>query len=118
IVVTDKTLKEKLSQRPYSGFVRDSAFAIVGCGYVGNEDGRQWSTVETSIALQNMVIAAWALGVGTCWIGDFQQREVKELMSIPDDWTVVALVSFGYPAAKPGKRRKKPLAEIVGENKF
>lgn len=118
IVVTDKTLKEKLSQRPYSGFVRDSAFAIVGCGYVGNEDGRQWSTVETSIALQNMVIAAWALGVGSCWIGDFQQREVKELLKIPDEWRVVALISFGYPAVKPGKRRKKPLTEIVGENKF
>jgi nitroreductase len=118
IVLTNQAVKEKLSQRPYSSFIRDSAFTIVGCGYVGNEDGRQWSTVETSIALQNMVLTAWALGIGSCWIGDFQQREVKELLSIPEDWKVVALVSFGYPAAKPGTRWKKPLSEIVGENKF
>lgn len=118
IVVTDRALKEKLSRRPYSSFIKDSAFTIAGCGYVGSEDGRQWSTVETAIALQNMVITAWALGIGSCWIGDFQQREVKELLHIPVDWKVVALISFGYPATKPGEKWKKPLAEIVGENKF
>jgi nitroreductase len=65
-----------------------------------------------------MVIAAWAMGVGSCWIGDFKEDKVKQLLSIPDKWKVVALVSFGYPAEKPKAKRKKPLEKIVGFNKF
>jgi len=118
IVVTDDELKEKLSQGRWNKFIKDSAFTIIGCGYVGSPYGRKWSTIDTTIALQNMVIAAWALGVGSCWIGDFKEEDVKRLFEIPDDWKVVALVSFGYPAEKVGSRWKKPLTEIVSYNKF
>jgi nitroreductase len=65
-----------------------------------------------------MVIAAWALGVGSCWIGDFNQEKVKKLLSIPESWNVVAHVTFGYPAEKPRRRRKKPVEEIVSFNSF
>jgi len=65
-----------------------------------------------------MVIAAWALGIGSCWIGDFKEEEVKKLLTIPDDWKVVALTSFGYPAIPSGAKEKKPLTEIVSYNKF
>ncbi len=118
IVVTDPKVKEKLSQRIWSTFIKDSAFTVVGCGYVGDEYGRKWSTVDTAIALQNMVIAAWSLGVGSCWVGAFQEEEVKRLLGIPDEWKVVAMVAFGYPAEKPGTKTKKPLNEIVSYNKF
>ncbi len=65
-----------------------------------------------------MVIAAWALGIGSCWIGDFSEGEVKELLGIPNGWKVVALVTFGYPAEKPDARWKKSLQEIVSYNRF
>jgi nitroreductase len=74
--------------------------------------------VSTTIALQNMVVAAWAMGVGSCWIGDFNEEKVKRLLSISESWKIVALVSFGYPAEKPQPRKKKPVEEIVGFNKF
>jgi len=64
------------------------------------------------------IIAAWAMGVGTCWIGDFKEDQVKQLLNIPDKWKVVALVSFGYPAEKPKAKRRKPLEKIVGFNTF
>lgn len=118
IVLTDYDSKEKLSHGRWNTFVKDSAFTVVGCSYIGDEYGRKWSTVDTSIALQNMVIAAWAQGIGSCWIGDFQEAEVKSLLNIPEDWKVIALVTFGYPAEKPGSRQKKPIDEIVSYNKF
>ncbi len=118
IVLTDYEIKEKLSHGRWNTFVKDSAFAVVGCGYVGDSYGQRWSTVDTTIALQNMVIAAWALGIGSCWIGDFIEEEVKNLLAIPDDWKVIALVSFGYPAEQPRSRWKKPLKEIVDYNRF
>ena len=118
IVLTDDAIKEQLSHGRWNTFIKDSAFTIVGCGYIGNDYGRKWSIVDTTIALQNMVIAAWALGIGSCWIGDFKEEDVKELLSIPEDQRVVALISFGYPAEQPGSKQKKPLTEIVGYNGF
>ncbi|MCW4052913.1 MAG: nitroreductase family protein [Candidatus Bathyarchaeota archaeon] len=118
IVLTDSNIKEKMSRGRYNSFVKDSAFTIVGCGYVGDADGRRWSTIDTTIALQNMVIAAWVQGVGSCWIGDFQEDEAKKLLGIPEDWKMVALVSFGYPTDQPRERQKKPVEEIIGYNEF
>lgn len=118
IVLKDSSIREKMSRGRYNSFVKDSAFTIVGCGYVGDVDGRRWSTIDTTIALQNMVIAAWVQGVGSCWIGDFQEEEAKKLLGIPEDWKIVALVSFGYPTDQPRERQKKPLEEIIGYNKF
>lgn len=117
IVLSDYDIKEKLSHGKWNTFVKDSAVTIVGCGYIGDEYGRKWSTVDISIALQNMVIAAWGLGIGSCWIGDFKEAEVKRLLNIPEDRKVIALVTFGYPAEKPS-RQKKPIDEIVSYNKF
>jgi nitroreductase len=118
IVLTDDNIKEKMSRGRYNSFVKNSAFTVVGCGYIGSVDGRQWSTIDTTIALQNMVIAAWVQGVGSCWIGDFQETEAKKALGIPEDWKIVALVSFGYPASQPNTKQKKPLNEIVSYNKF
>jgi len=118
IVLTDDGIREKLSHGRWNTFVKDSAFTIVGCAYVGDAEGRRWSTVDTTIALENMVIAACALGVGSCWVGDFQEEMVKRLLNIPEDWSVISLVTFGYPAEKPTSRSKKPLDEIVNYNKF
>lgn len=118
IVLTDYEIKEKLSHGRWNRFVKDSPVTIVGCAYVGDFYTRKWSTVDTTIALQNMVIAAWVIGVGSCWIGDFRENEVKNLLDIPDNWKVVALVTFGYPAEKPEGEWKKPLEEIVSYNKF
>lgn len=114
IVITESEMKEKLSRGRWNSFIKDSAFTVVGCGYADNE----WSTVDVTIALQNMVIAAEAQGVGSCWIGDFEEKEVKELLGIPDNLKVIALVSFGYPAEKPSMADKKSLKQIVHYNKF
>ena len=65
-----------------------------------------------------MVVAAWAVGVGSCWIGDFKEEKVKELLNIPAKWKVVALVTFGYPAEEPKQRKKKSTEELFSYNKF
>ena len=117
IVLTDYEIKKKLSKGFFNKHIKDSAATVVGCAHTGFLDKR-WSTIGTSIALQNMVIAAWAMGVGSCWIGDFKEDKVKQLLNIPDKWKVVALVSFGYPAEKPKPKRKKPIEKIVSFNNF
>ena len=120
IVLTDYEIKKELSKGLFNRHIKGSAITVVGCAYTGlwHIGTRKWSIVGTSIALQNMVIASWAMGVGSCWIGDFNEEKVKQLLKIPDEWKVVALVSFGYPAEKPKPKRRKPIEKIVGFNKF
>ncbi|MDQ1279786.1 MAG: hypothetical protein QG670_1048 [Thermoproteota archaeon] len=118
IVVTDQRLKQELSQGKWNTFIKDSAFTIVGCAYMGSEYAQRWSTVDVSIALENMVLTAAAQGVGSCWVGDFKEEEVKRLFGIPEDHKVVCLVAFGYPTEIPSPHGKKDLREIIGYNKF
>jgi nitroreductase len=117
IVLTDFEIKKELSKGLFNRFIKDAPVTIVGCAHKNLIAGK-WSVVSTTIALQNMVVAAWAMGVGSCWIGDFNEEKVKRLLSISENWKIVALVSFGYPAEKPQPRKKKPVEEIVGFNKF
>jgi len=118
IVLTDPKIKEKLSKGRWNSFIRDSAFTVVGCANAGNAYSRKWSTIDTTIALQNMVIAAWSLGIGSCWVGDFEEAEVKRILDVPEDWRIVSLISFGYPDETPSNPPRKPLKEIASYNRF
>ena len=118
VLLTDLKIKEQLSHREWSGFVRESAFTIVGCAYQGNEYSRKWSVIDTTIALENMVVAAWGLGIGSCWVGDFDEAYVRRLLGVPNDWKIIALISFGYPDEAPHASPRKPLSEIVSYNGF
>ena len=117
IVVTDYETKKNLSKWLFTKHVKDSPVLIVGCAKTGFLD-RKWSIIGTSIALQSMVIAAWAMGIGSCWIGGFKEDKVKQLLKIPEKWKIVALVTFGYPAETPHVKRKKPIEKVVSFNKF
>jgi len=118
IVLTDPKIKEKLSKRKWSGFIKDSAFTLVGCAYRGDAFSRKWSTIDTAIALENMVIASWSLGVASCWVGDFEEAEVKRMLHVPRDWRIISLISFGYPDETPSRTPRKTLREIASNNRF
>lgn len=99
VVVTDPQKRNKLAEGgTYAKFLSGAPVAIVGCGDA--EKSPKWHVVDTSIAMQNMVLAATAEGLGTCWIGSFNEEEVKKLLSIPENFRVVALLSVGYPREK------------------
>jgi len=99
-------------------FVKSAPVAIVGCADIKSLLTGKWAVVDTAIAMQTMVIAAWSLGIGSCWIGACDEGKVKELLKIPDKWKVVGLVTFGYPAEQPKPKKKKPFEEIFGINRF
>jgi len=118
IMVTNSEIKEKLSKGRWNSFIKDSAFTIVGCAYEGNAFARRWSTIDTTIALQNMVIAASSLGVGSCWVGDFEEAEVRRMLHVPRRWRIISLISFGYPDERPRVPPRRSLKKIVSHNRF
>lgn len=74
--------------------------------------------LDAGIAGQQLVLAAQALGLGTCWIGWFDERRIQRLLDLPKSFTIVALLGCGYPAEKPIARSRKPLAEIYSLERF
>jgi nitroreductase len=70
---------------------------------------------NTFIAIENMLIMASGLGLGTCWIGGFTEyKKINELFGLPEAMVPVAVVTVGYPAGElPKPRSRRPLEEIV-----
>ena len=80
-------------------------------GYMGDMS----FIMDVSIAFTHLVLAARAEGLGTCWIGDFDNGAVKRLLGIGDGEDVVAVTPLGYPAGRGFTReaRRKALEEVV-----
>lgn len=74
--------------------------------------------VDIGLALEHLILAATERGLGTCWIGAFKEKLVKDLLDIPEDVRVVAVTPLGYPASEGRVRGRKPLSEVVCYDKY
>jgi len=74
--------------------------------------------VDCAMAVQNMLLAAYALGLGSCPIKSFSQTAVKEILEIPDHLEPELLIAIGYPTKNPSPPPKRPLSEIAHLNKY
>jgi len=119
IVVKDEEKRRAITER---GWTAEAPVMIVGCarpGLSGGNAGQQYYMLDMGIAMEHMVLAATEQGLGTCWIGgQFDEATVKEVLGIPDDVRVVALLPVGYPAEAPDAKDRKPIDEIVGHEKW
>ena len=69
--------------------------------------------VDASIALEHIALAARALGLGTCWVGAFDQAMVREALHIPSSVQVVQLMALGYPTDWPKPKERKDMERVV-----
>ena len=124
IIVKDKALKEKLAQASAGQFfMAEAPIIIVGCGFPDNCYARMgrymksWS-VDVTIALDHLMLQAQEEGLGTCWIGSFEEEEVKAVLNIPENVKVLALTPLGYPEEIPRFRGRKSLDEIISYDRY
>ena len=68
---------------------------------------------DSAIATEHIVLAATALGLGTCWIGMLENDKVHQLLNLPEEIRVVRLLALGYPAQSPPPRPRIPLESII-----
>ena len=118
VVVNNGDLMKNLCDNLINRFVKYAPVAIVGCANVKSLLTGKWAVVDTTIAMQNMVIAAWSIGIGSCWIGGCKEKEIKKLLKIPDKWKFVGLLTLGYPAEQPKQRKKKQFEKLFSFNSF
>jgi nitroreductase len=119
IVVTEADKRKALAKGMYAKFLAQTPAVIVLCG--DQKASPDWYIVDVALAGENMVLAATAEGLGTCWVGSFEEPAVKQLLGVPEDLRVVAMLAVGYSSEKTditGKiakliRRRKKLEEIT-----
>lgn len=122
IVVTDEDTRQKLARAAKGqDFVAEAPVVIAA---VGTDPDHIMScgvpayAVDVAIAVDHMTLQATEVGLGTCWIGAFDQKEVKNVISMPEDCKVVALLPLGYPESKPGKKSRKDFEQVISFEEF
>lgn len=117
VVIKDAKTKDLLSVAARDQrFVAQAPVVIAACSVESEyimACGQPAYPIDTAIAVDHMTLAAVEEGLGTCWIGAFDEKKVKEILNIPDDVRVVALLPLGYPSAIPRPSARKSLDEIV-----
>jgi nitroreductase len=117
IIVEERTTLRTIGGIVRSGrYVADAAFAIV----VAVETGSVFAVSDGSRAIQNMILTAWSDGVGSNWVGFGPMPAVEKLLGVPKTHEGLAVVAFGYPAARLGRGRKKrkPLGAVASRERF
>lgn len=119
-VVSDQTLRQKLAAAASQRFLSEAPVVIVVCALPERsaisyrERGENlYCLQDTAAATQNLLLAAASLGLATCWVGAFQERQVVDALKLPQRRRPVALIPVGYPSILPKAPRRQPLEEVV-----
>jgi nitroreductase len=137
IVVRDSVMKKKLADLLRTGrpdgknaateAVRNAPVVVVACaerglsgfwsgdrkGMPATDKGEWWFMFDLALAMQNLTLAAHALGLGTVHVGLFDVDEVARILGVPENIAVVELMALGWPDEKPSIRPRKDISEFV-----
>ena len=115
VFVKNSDVKQRLvSACSNQRFVKDCTYFIAGVA----DPTLKWHMVDITIAFTQFTLQAVELGYGTCWIGAFDETQVKRVLKVPEDKKVVICMTLGLPTGKHIARGRKALEEIIYLNQF
>ena len=119
IVVKNEQVKYKLKDAYSQEWFYTAPVIICACASPGTawkrNDGKAYVDVDVAIAMDHLILAASAEGLGTCWIAAFKPEVVRDALNIPDNLEPLILTPLGYPEVIPEPTFRKPLEEMVKE---
>ena len=118
VIVRELETKKKLTEAAYcQSFVWKAPIIIVACAETDGRImrcGQPCYPIDVAIALDHITLAAVEVGLGTCWIGKFDEKAVKAILNIPERIRVVELMPLGYPSLPSAIEKKRfPLNQII-----
>jgi nitroreductase len=124
IAVINQEKRKTLAGGPWAKFLMHSPLVIVACG--DKKASPDWYVIDVALAVENMVLTAVSVGLVTCCVGSFTEKDVKAALKIPENFEVLVMIAIGYPGDKidlSGKllnlvRTRKALAEVASEEEF
>lgn len=124
VIVKDSVLKESVSRNCRQDFIKKAPVVIVVCSNrkkianYGKRGEEFFGVQNTAAAVQNILLSAHSLGIGTCWIGAFDDSKLSEILAIPNHVQPVAVVPMGYPEGKPRQTQRMPAEDVTFIDKY
>ncbi len=132
IVVRDTSIKNEVADlagaaNPATEAMKNAPVVIVVCAELGKSgcyhgapitDKGDWYMFDVALAMQNLVLAAHSLGLGTVIVGFFNAKKVASILEVPQGFCVVSMTPLGYPDREPRPAPRKELSEIVFYDKY
>ncbi|MHB1484687.1 MAG: nitroreductase family protein [Saccharofermentanales bacterium] len=117
VVITDQQVRDRIAEAAvYGRFISDAG----ACAAIFCRKGEETMMEDACAAAENIIIAAQAYGLGTCWVNSYKKElssEVKTILGCPDEYELMVLIAIGHPD-ETKKTPKKPLDEVLKWNKF
>ncbi len=118
IVVSDPITRAKMKAAYARDWFAAAPVIVVGCVEPGKAwkrgDGWTAAEVDLAIAMDHLILAATEEGLGTCWVCNFDEARVKQILAIPPEVRVIAMTPLGYSdGSSPRPFSRKPLADLV-----
>jgi nitroreductase len=125
VVARKPETKKKLAQAANQDFIEEAPVVIVVCaneqraemGY-GTRGRTLYCIQDTAAATQNILLTAYSLGLGTCWIGAFSEEQARKAVNAPEEMRIVAMIPVGYPNETRAQRNRRPLTQIMHYESF
>jgi nitroreductase len=115
--IRDTELRSRLLEAYSQQWFVDAPVIICACARPADAwqrgDGKNYADVDVTIAMDHLILAATAEGLGTCWIGAFKADKLREVLDLPEGLEPVAMTPLGYPAAKPSPTSRKDIDGLV-----
>jgi nitroreductase len=116
LVIEDKELRNRISVfTSYGSILRRAAAVVIVCMDVADSYNRDKDLMAIGASIQNMLLEAKNLGIGTCWMGEIlnKKKEVAATLKLDEDMDFLAAIAMGYPAGKTPKGCRKPLRKLL-----
>jgi nitroreductase len=106
--VFDQKIKEELTKSSFGqSFIAQAPLVIVGCtnekksNRYGEKGRNLLSVCDIALSVQNLMLLAKEKGLGTCWVGGFNDKEISKILNLPNNSKPIVILPVGYPAEKP-----------------
>ena len=117
VVVPTAGRSEELGRIYKQPWFSTAPLVILVCALPGaawsRRDGKNYADVDAAIVMDHMILAARALGLGSCWIGAFDPAAAKDILKLDPGWEPIAFTPLGYPKESPEARPRKSSDELV-----
>lgn len=118
--IFNQKIKEKLVQAAFNQrFISQAPLVIVGC----TDDKIQWkygqrgknlySICDVSVSIENLMLLATSFGLGSCWVGAFDEGEVSRILNLPENLKPIVILPVGYPDQKPKAPPRLSKEEVI-----
>jgi len=127
IVVIEKEKQRKRIAEAANdhSFISEAPTVLVACANVprtrrryGERGENMYIFQDTAAAIQNILLKAYSLGYGSCWVGSFQDQEVEKIINAPEEIKAVAIVTLGIPKESPLTPNKRKIKDMSHKESF